>query len=116
MNRQMLISRFAIAESNKIYGKSFCFQMIARSMRGEDAYKISGALDYMPGKYARVMKKLVDSAISNAINKGIDGSLVIDEILIGRGKYLKRIEFKGRGRVGSKWRPFSNIKVVLKNV
>ncbi|QEK38736.1 uL22m family ribosomal protein [Candidatus Cytomitobacter primus] len=111
-----MINRFVVAKSNKIYGKPFCFQMIARSMSGCDAHRVVGALDHMPGKYARILKTLVDSAIANAMDKGIDGSLIVDEVVVGRGKYLKRIEFKGRGRVGTKYRPFSNIRVVLKNV
>jgi len=61
------------------------------------------------------MKDLLRSAAANASQKGIDSDLIIEEILVGRGKYLKRIEFKGRGRVGSKWRPHSNLTVILKN-
>ena len=60
------------------------------------------------------MRKLLSSALSNANDKGIEGSLTINEILVGRGKYLKRIEFKGRGRVGSKWRAHTNLRVILK--
>ncbi len=106
---------FIIAKSNKIYGKPFCFQMLARSLSGMNAYKAASTLDHMPGKYAMVLKKVINSAISNAMDKGIESSMKISEIVVGRGKYLKRIEFKGRGRVGTKYRPFSNIRVVLTN-
>ncbi len=111
-----MINNFIIAKSNKIYGKPFCFQMLARSLSGMDAYKASSTLDHVSGKYALALKKVIDSAIANAINKGIQNSMIVNEIVVGRGKYLKRIEFKGRGRIGSKYRPFSNLRVVLSSM
>ena len=108
---------FVHASVKNIHGKPYRFSMLANQIVKSDVYKTISQLGYRRGKYFEVMKNLLSSAAANAVNKGIDGgSLIIEEVLIGRGRYLKRIEFKGRGRVGSKWRPHTNLTVILKNV
>lgn len=57
-------------------------------------------------------------AIRDAANqvkqrRGDPNEWVIEQALVGRGRYRKRVDIKGRGRVGVQWRPSSFLRLVV---
>lgn len=103
--------------STSMHGKLFQLQMIAKEIVRFNAVLTSRQLEFRSGKYATSLKKLIDSCIANAKQKGLDAQkLYIQSIMLGRGAYLKRRECKGRGRSGAIWRPHTNIYLKLKEV
>ena len=62
------------------------------------------------------MKKVLQSAIANAENNhqlDVD-QLVVAEATVGRTMVMKRWRARARGRVGRIQKPFSNIRVVVR--
>lgn len=105
------------ASLNKFRASPWKVNMILKSIRGKPAIKISNQLKFMVSPNCEAIRKLILSAVSNASSASLDpNSLIISEASVGRGAFLKRIHFKGRGRTGKVTRPSCNIKVVLKEV
>jgi large subunit ribosomal protein L22 len=73
-------------------------------------------LENMPHKGARLIRKTVVSAASNALSrdKKLDeGMLYIREIMIDEGPRMKRVWFRGRGRADMLLKRMSHITVVV---
>lgn len=101
----------------KYYGKMLKFKLMGRAIRGYNANLVYEQLGHKGGKYATIVQKLIGSCIANANYNGLDKSrLYVKSLSVGPGTYLKRREFKGRGRSGAIWRPYSNIVLQLKGV
>jgi len=67
-------------------------------------------------KGALFLTKLINSAVANAIHRGISPSvelLRIKKIDLGHGRNLKRILIGSKGRSSRKVRRFSNLRIVL---
>lgn len=73
------------------------------------------ALEYVPQKAAKPLRKAIISAVSNAKNNfGLDDStLMFSEINIGKGISFKRYRAISRGRAHSILKQTSNIRIVL---
>ncbi len=74
------------------------------------------ALAFTPNKSARIIEKIIKSAIANAQqqDKNIDiNNLYVKELRIGKGPYLRRFRPKAMGRAGRIRKPLSHITVVL---
>lgn len=106
------------ARLNNFRGKSFEFEMLSRNIVRRNAVFVSKQLGFMPGKHARALRTLIDSCIANAAhNNNLDpANMYVKTVSVSRGKYLKRIEFKGRGRTGRVWKPSANVLVELQGV
>ena len=64
-----------------------------------------------------VRKAIYDAKFNAANNHGMDPDrLLIDEIVIGRSTYLKRVEYKGRGRTGVRKKPFCYMAVYVREI
>lgn len=62
------------------------------------------------------MKKLLESAIANAENNhqlDVD-RLYVAEATVGRAMVMKRWRARARGRVGRIQKPFSNLRLVVR--
>ena len=62
------------------------------------------------------MKKLLESAIANAENNhqlDVD-RLYVSEATVGRAMVMKRWRARARGRVGRIQKPFSNLRLVVR--
>lgn len=108
------MSKIATAKS-KIHGKPFCVQMWARPLIGKDAYNCINSLSVTPGqKYVKHLKSLILSAVNN-LTKDLSKlkDITIKEISVGRASRVHRIEFKGRGRVGSYDKAFCNMRCTV---
>mmetsp|Transcript_100151 Transcript_100151/g.161460 ORF Transcript_100151/g.161460 Transcript_100151/m.161460 type:complete len:293 (-) Transcript_100151:822-1700(-) len=64
-----------------------------------------------------VRKAIYDAKFNAANNHGMDPDrLIVDEIVIGRSSYLKRVEYKGRGRTGVRKKPFCYMAVYVREI
>lgn len=101
----------------KFYGKPKLFKILSRQIVRYKADFISKQLEIKGGKYCNLMRNAIESGMHNAEYKGLSREkMYIKSISIGRGMYLKRRQFKGRGRSGILRRPYANLLIELKEV
>jgi large subunit ribosomal protein L22 len=73
-------------------------------------------LENIPHKGARLLRKTVKSAASNALNtnKQLDEDMLyIKEILVNEGPRMKRVWFRARGRADMLLKRMCHITVVI---
>ena len=75
-------------------------RLVADLIRGKGVVSARTALTFLPKKAARQIKKLVDSAVANAKEKGVHNAddLVIKRIQVGQGCTFTRYRAGSRGR------------------
>jgi large subunit ribosomal protein L22 len=90
-------------------------RLIADLVRGKDVSVAINHLRFMPKKGARIIRKLLESAVANASqNEAIDiDTLYIKEIQVNGGPMLKRIRPRAMGRASRILKRTSHINVVL---
>ena len=89
--------------------------LVADQVRGLDVEKALDVLSFSKKKGAYIIKKLLDSAISNAENNenaDID-NLRIQSIIVNKGLVMKRIKIRARGRADRMRKPLCNIEIKL---
>ena len=103
------ISKYLIASPYKI-------RPVANLVRRKTYPEALSLLDNMPHKGARLIRKTVKSAASNAltINKKLDEDMLyVKEISVDDGPRLKRVWFRGRGRADMQLKRMCHITVVI---
>ena len=90
-------------------------RLIADVIRGENAETAINALRFMPKKAARLIRKLLESAVANASqNEAIDvDTLFIKTIYVDGGPTMKRIRPRAMGRASRILKRTSHITIVL---
>ena len=90
--------------------------LVLQQIRGLDAERALNVLEFSKRRIANEVKKVLKSAIANAENNhqlDID-KLVIEEASTGKAMVMKRFRPRARGRSGKILKPFSNIRIVVK--
>lgn len=89
---------------------------IADLVRGKNANEAVAILKFTPRKGARVLKKVIESAMANAENNyAMDAEeLYISEVYANQGPTMKRWKAGSMGRANPILRRTSHIGVVLK--
>jgi large subunit ribosomal protein L22 len=90
--------------------------LLAGMIRGLDASKALAELSFSPKHAARDVKKVLQSAIANAENNhqlDVD-RLYVAEASVGTALVMGRVRARARGRVGHVSKPFSKIKLVVR--
>jgi len=87
----------------KLYGVRLSAQkgrLVADMIRGLPVEKALNVLAFTPKKGARLIKKVLESAIANAEhNDGADiDELKVKSVLVERGTVLKRFQARAKGR------------------
>ena len=87
----------------KLYGVRLSVQkgrLVADMVRGQPVEKALNILSFAPQKGARIIKKVLESAIANAEhNDGADvDELKVKRIFVERGIPLKRFHARAKGR------------------
>jgi len=103
------ITRYLIVSPHKI-------RPVADLVRRKPYTEAVSLLENMPHKGARLIKKTVVSAASNALNqdkKLVEDMLYVKEIRIDDGPRMKRVWFRGRGRADMISRRMCHITVVI---
>jgi large subunit ribosomal protein L22 len=103
------ISSFLIVSPFKI-------RPVARLIRRKPYTEALSMLENMPHKGARLIKKTVKSAGSNALsqNKSLEEDMLyVKEVLVDEGPRMKRVWFRARGRADMQLKRLSHIKVIV---
>jgi len=102
---------FAIHKSAMIAPRKA--RMTLDLIRGKDVQTAQGILNTTNTKASRLIIKVLNSAIANAVNNNgaNESELVISECFINPGAVLKRIKFGSRGNVDRRDKRTSHITV-----
>lgn len=105
----------------KAFGKYFRgspqkLNLVAKTIRGKNAGKALIDLEFSKRRVAQDVRKLLQSAISNAENNhGMDvDRLVVSEAYVGKTMFMRRFHARGRGRAASVEKKFSNMTIIVK--
>ncbi len=89
--------------------------LVSKLVKWKNIQEALDILENIPKKAAKILIKVIKSAVSNAVNNGKQkaSSLYIDKIEVSKWPKIKRIRFTSRSRIShyEKYRSF--IKVVL---
>lgn len=104
------------AVSKYLIGSPFKVRPVADLVRRKSYPEAMSVLENMPQKGARLIRKTVKSAASNALslNKQLEEDMLyVREIFIDEGPRLKRVWFRGRGRADMQLKRMCHITVVM---
>jgi large subunit ribosomal protein L22 len=90
--------------------------LVAQSIRGKACEKALAELTFSKKRVSLDVKKLLESAIANAENNhqlDVD-QLIVAEATVGRAMVMKRWKARARGRVGRIQKPFSNMRLIVR--
>ncbi len=84
-------------------------RLIAKEIQGMNGEEALAKLEFMPNKSARIIAKVITSAIANG---GYDANeVVIKSCRVDRGPYLKRFRPRARGMASKIQKPTAHIYV-----
>jgi large subunit ribosomal protein L22 len=107
------------AVSKYLIASPFKIRPVADLIRRKPYPEVISLLENMPHKGARLVRKTVKSAASNALsgNKQLDEDMLyVREVLIDEGPRMKRVWFRGRGRADMLLKRMCHITVVVDEV
>ena len=106
----------ALSVGTQIRGSAQKLNLVAGLIRGKKAEEALNILAFSPKAMARDVKKVLASAIANAENNhNLDvDSLVVAEASVGKSISMKRFTPRARGRSTRIVKPFSRIRVVVR--
>jgi large subunit ribosomal protein L22 len=94
----------------------FKIRPVATLIRRKPYPEAIALLENMPQRGARILRKTVKSAASNALNKNKqleEDMLYIREVLIDEGPRMKRVWFRARGRADTLLKRLCHITVIV---
>ena len=90
--------------------------LVAQTIRGLDVESAIAKLTFSKRRVAGPVKKVLQSAIANAENNhdlDVDALYVV-EASVGKNMVMKRMRARARGRMARIMKPFSEIRIVLR--
>ena len=90
--------------------------LVADTIRGKTCEAALAELQFSRRRISSEVQKLLESAIANAENNhqlDVD-RLFVAEATVGKGIVMKRWRARARGRVGRIQKPFSNMRLVVR--
>lgn len=104
-----------LARFKKARSSAQKLRLVANSIRGKKVDQAINILNFSKKKASLLIKKVLESAISNAENNnGLDiDALKISEILIDQGPTMKRMMPRAKGKADQILKRTSHIKIVL---
>jgi len=108
----------AIAVCNMVRISPQKLNLVAGLIRGKKVETALANLTFSKRRIANDVKKVLESAIANAENNhGLDvDSLVVAEASVGKALVMKRFRPRARGRTGKILKPFSRIRIMVREV
>lgn len=89
--------------------------LLARQIGGKPIDFAILQMEFSAKRAARRVRATLALARDHAVAKGMDArSLIVSEAWVTKGKYIKRIEIKGRARYGVMTHPQARLNVVLR--
>ena len=108
-NGYRAVAKWLIASPSKV-------RPVADLVRSRSYAEAIAILDNTPNKGARLIKKVLVSAASNALNKNRkldEDMLYVKEIRIDEGPRMRRVWFRARGRADMLMKRMSHITCVV---
>ncbi|GHV68919.1 50S ribosomal protein L22 [Spirochaetia bacterium] len=112
----MAVKSGFIAKTKYLIVSPFKIRPVANLVRRKPYTEAMSILENMPHKGARLIRKTVKSAASNALNgnKQLDEDMLyIREITVDEGPRMKRVWFRARGRADMLLKRLCHITVVV---
>jgi large subunit ribosomal protein L22 len=106
----------ALAIGNTIRGSARKLNLVAQMIRGLKVEEAMNMLKFSPKAMADDVGKVLASAVANAENNhNLDvDALVVSEASVGKSISMKRFATRARGRSSRIVKPFSQIRVVVR--
>jgi large subunit ribosomal protein L22 len=106
----------ALAVATSVRGSPYKLNLVAGLIRNKKAGDALNILTFSKKAMAIDVRKVLASAIANAENNhNLDvDALVVKEASVGKGLVMKRFATRARGRSGRIIKPFSRIRVVVR--
>ena len=111
-----LLDTEAMAFAKRIRVSPQKLNLVAQTIRGLDCSSALSQLAFSQRRISSDVKKVLESAIANAENNhqlDVD-RLYVSEASVGKDIVMKRFRARARGRAGRILKPFSNIRVVVR--
>ena len=106
----------AVATAESLRTGAIKLNLVAEQIRGMDVNRAVAELSFSKKRIAKDVRKVLQSAIANAENNhqlDVD-RLYVAEATIGRGMVMKRLHARARGRGARIEKPFSKLRVVVR--
>ena len=106
----------ALAVGTTIRGSAQKLNLVAAMIRGKKAEEALNILQFSPKAMAVEVRKVLASAIANAENNhNLDvDALVVAEASVGKSLSMKRWTPRARGRSSRIVKPFSRVRIVVR--
>ena len=106
----------ALAVGNSIRGSAQKLNLVAGLIRGKKAEEALNILSFSKKAMAKDVSKVLASAIANAENNhNLDvDALVVSEASVGKSLTMKRWKARARGRSAKILKPFSRVRIVVR--
>jgi len=106
----------ALAVGKSIRGSAQKLNLVAQLIRGKKAEDALNILSFSKKSMAKDVSKVLASAIANAENNhNLDvDALVVHEASVGKGMVMKRWKARARGRSAKILKPFSRVRIVVR--
>jgi large subunit ribosomal protein L22 len=106
----------ALAIGNTIRGSARKLNLVAQMIRGRKVEEALNILKFSPKGMSEDVYKVLASAVANAENNhNLDvDALVVAEASVGKSISMKRFATRARGRSSRIVKPFSRIRVVVR--
>jgi len=89
-------------------------RLIAREIQGLNAEEALSSLEFMPNKAAKLISKVVTSAVANS---GLEANeAIVSKCVIDQGPRLKRFKPRARGRATKILKPTAHITVEVSEI
>jgi large subunit ribosomal protein L22 len=106
----------ALAVGTQIRGSAQKLNLVAELIRGKKAEEALNILAFSKKAMAKDASKVLASAIANAENNhdlDVD-ALVVAEASVGKSITMKRFHMRGRGKSTRILKPFSKLRIVVR--
>ena len=106
----------ALAVGTMIRGSARKLNLVAGLIRGKKVEQALSILQFSPKAMADDVRKVLASAIANAENNhNLDvDALIVSEASVGKSLTMKRFATRARGRSSRVIKPFSRLRVVVR--
>ena len=115
-NPRRVAENEALAVGTMIRGSAQKLNLVAQMIRGKKAEEALNILSFSPKAMAVDARKVLASAIANAENNhdlDVD-TLVVAEASVGKSITMKRFHTRGRGKSTRILKPFSRLRIVVR--
>ena len=115
-NPRRVSEKEALAVGSMIRGSPRKLNLVAGLIRGRKVEEAMNILKFSPKAMAEDVRKVLASAVANAENNhNLDvDALVVAEASVGKSITMKRFATRARGRSSRVLKPFSRLRVVVR--